>query len=81
MLPDSAVYAHPCTQTQQQKKYTQVIAQDPKQSTKATKYDFNLNATGGLEMNLNKLKKPSIALKKLAVGATFATQTVLSGAA
>ena len=81
MLPDKAVSAHPNTQTQQHQKYTQGIAQAPKQSTKATKYDFNLTATGGLEMNLKKLKKPSIALKQLAVGATFATQTVLSGAA
>jgi hypothetical protein len=79
MLPSKAVSAHPCTQTEQ--KYTPAIVSPAKQSTKATKYDFKLTANGGIDMNLKKLPKLSIALKNIVVGATFATQTVLSGAA
>lgn len=71
---------HPNTHAVQHKQYTQGHVPVPTQSIKATKYDFNLTANGGLEMNLKNLKKPGLTLKQLSVGVAFATQTAVSGA-
>lgn len=74
-------YAHHSTLAKSYPKYTQAYISAPKQSNQSTQYSVNLTADGGLEMNLKKLKTPSIKLKKIAVGVTFAAHTAMSGAA
>lgn len=74
-------YAHHITPAKSYSKYTQAYVSAPKQSNQTTQYSVKLTADGGLEMNLKKLKTPSIKLKKIAVGVTFAAQTAMSGAA
>ncbi|WP_144241392.1 hypothetical protein [Janthinobacterium agaricidamnosum] len=77
----SVSFANHTTQAKSYQKYTQAHVSAHKQSNQSTQYSVNFTADGGLEMNLKKLKTPSILLKKLAVGVTFAAHTATSGAA
>lgn len=77
---DLTVHSAPATPAKQSQQHTQKNVQAPVQFTKSAQYGAQLTANGELNMNLKKLKTPSLKLKDFAVGVTFATATAVSGA-
>jgi hypothetical protein len=79
-LSDLTVHCAPATSAQHYQQHTQKHVPVPVQSNKSTQYSGQLTANGELNMNLKKLKTPSVKLKDFAVGVTLATATATSGA-
>ncbi|WP_141839389.1 hypothetical protein [Herbaspirillum sp. SJZ107] len=74
------VPAAPATSAQQYQQHTQNHVSAPLQSKKSAQYSAQLTANGELNMDLKKLKRPSVKLKNFAIGVTLATATAASGA-